>query len=259
MKNLRRHGKAPYKIVVVHGGPGAPGTMAPVARELSPDWGVLEPLQTKASLEGQVQELKDVIEENGDIPVTLVGSSWGAMLSFIVSARYPALIKKVILIGSAVYEQKYSPQIMETRLNRLSKEERMEALSLMKMMDDPLVQDKNTLMARFGELLTRIDAYDPFTTDIEVLECQYNIHTKVWKEAKELRINGKLLELGKQIQCPVVAIHGDYDPHPPEGVKRPLSSVLANFRFILLENCGHLPWIEKQARKTFYQILKEEL
>jgi len=57
----------------------------------------------------------------------------------------------------------------------------------------------------------------------------------------------------------VVAIHGDYDPHPPEGVKRPLAKVLRDFQFILLKNCGHLPWIEREAKGEFYEILKEEL
>ena len=65
--------------------------------------------------------------------------------------------------------------------------------------------------------------------------------------------------LGKNIECPVVAIHGDYDPHPAEGVEKPLASILKNFRFILLQNCGHKPWIEKHAKDIFYEILKQEL
>jgi hypothetical protein len=56
MKNLRKYGKAPYKIAVIHGGPGAGGEMAPIARELASDWGVLEPFQTATSLEGQIEE-----------------------------------------------------------------------------------------------------------------------------------------------------------------------------------------------------------
>jgi hypothetical protein len=35
MKNLRIYGKAPFNVAVIHGGPGAVGEMAPVARELS--------------------------------------------------------------------------------------------------------------------------------------------------------------------------------------------------------------------------------
>jgi len=59
--------------------------------------------------------------------------------------------------------------------------------------------------------------------------------------------------------CPIVAIHGDYDPHPAEGVKDPLSRILKNFRLVTLKNCGHEPWIERHAKDRFYRILKEEL
>ena len=31
--------------------------------------------------------------------------------------------------------------------------------------------------------------------------------------------------MGRKIKCPVVAIHGDYDPHLAEGVREPLSRV----------------------------------
>jgi hypothetical protein len=53
MKNLRIYGKKPFNIAVIHGGPGAPGEIAAVARELSSITGVLEPLQTATSLKGQ--------------------------------------------------------------------------------------------------------------------------------------------------------------------------------------------------------------
>jgi len=119
MKNLRKYGNRPFNLAVIHGGPGAPGEMAPVARELSSVRGVLEPLQTATMLEGQVQELKAVLEMNGDLPVTLIGFSWGAMLSFIFTARYHTFVKKLILIASGAYEEKYAVDIMKTRLSRL--------------------------------------------------------------------------------------------------------------------------------------------
>ena len=70
MENLRIYGNKPFTVAVVHGGPGAPGEIAPVARELSMVAGILEPLQKKDSLEGQVEELHDVLKANGDLPVT---------------------------------------------------------------------------------------------------------------------------------------------------------------------------------------------
>jgi pimeloyl-ACP methyl ester carboxylesterase len=259
MKNLRKYGTKPYTVAVIHGGPGAPGEMAPVARELSSLTGVLEPLQTKSTLEGQIQELYDVLKEHGDIPVILIGFSWGAFLSFIVTARYPALVKKLVLIGSGPFEQKYADNIVGDRLNRLTEEERIEALNLIEIINDPAAGNKDKPMARLGALFARADTYAPLPVKNEALEFSEEINRKVWAEAKELRISGELLSLGRRIVCPVLAIHGDYDPHLAQGVRVPLARVLKNFRFILLEKCGHEPWMERYARDTFYKILRKEI
>jgi pimeloyl-ACP methyl ester carboxylesterase len=259
MKNLRKYGNRPFNVAVIHGGPGAPGEMAPVARELSSVTGVLEPLQTARTIEGQVEELEAVLEENGDIPVTLIGFSWGAMLSLIFTAHHPTFVKKLILIGSGAYEEKYAEDIVKTRLSRFSEEEREEALSLMETLNDPAIEDKNTPMARLGNLISKADSYDPLPHDSEIVECQYDVYQSVWEQASELRSSGRILELGKEIQCPVVAIHGDYDPHLSEGIRDPLSRIIRDFRFILLENCGHYPWMERGARDEFYSILKNEV
>ena len=52
MKDFRVYGDGPYDVAVVHGGPGIPGAMAPVARELAADRGVLEPLQSAGTIDG---------------------------------------------------------------------------------------------------------------------------------------------------------------------------------------------------------------
>jgi len=148
---------------------------------------------------------------------------------------------------------------LETRLSRLSEEEKKEAHSLMETLNNTAIGDKNTPFARLGALFTRADTCNPLNLEDEVIEVNYYLYESVWRDAAELRDSGKLVELGKQIRCPVVALHGDYDPHPPEGIRKPLSAVLGNFRFIMLKNCGHLPWMERMARDRFYEILKEEL
>jgi pimeloyl-ACP methyl ester carboxylesterase len=256
---VRKYGRPPFTVAVLHGGPGAPGYMAPVARELSSDRGVLEPLQTALTLEGQVDELRAVLSENREFPVYLIGSSWGAMLGFIFAALYSAFVKKLILVGSGPFEECYTQKIRETRLNRLGEEERREAESLEESLKDPNPTNKDALLIRMGKLFTKADTYDPITLDTEELEVSFDIFQAVWSEAEALRKTGELLKLGRQIRCPVVAIHGDHDPHPSEGVRGPLTPILKDFRFVLLKNCGHLPWIEREAREAFYQILKEEM
>ncbi len=236
--------------------------MAPVARELASGWGVLEPIQTATSLEGQVEELRTVLESYGDLPVTLIGFSWGAWLSFIVTAHYPRLVKKLILVGSGPYEEKYVARLQEARLSRFSEQEGAEFEAIIRALGDPVTEDRDRLLARLGALASRTDAYDPIIDESDAFDSvgvQGDVFQPVWQEAAELRRSEKLLALGKQIRCPVVAIHGNYDPHPAEGVQKPLSAILKSFRFIRLKNCGHKPWIERGARDEFYAILKEEL
>jgi pimeloyl-ACP methyl ester carboxylesterase len=262
MTNLRTYGKAPFNVAVIHGGPGAVGEMAPLARELASDWGVLEPLQTATSLEGQVEELKTVLQENADLPVTLIGFSWGAWLSFIVAANHPTIVKKLILVGSGPYEHEYAEKIQATRLSRHNEVEQAEYRSSVKVLNDPAATGKAAAFAWLGALASKTDTYDPVPNEpheYESVSDQGNRFHSVLAEALEMRRSGKLLELAERIQCSVVAIHGDYDPHPTEGVQKPLSVILKNFRFILLKQCGHKPWIERQAQDKFYEILKEEL
>jgi pimeloyl-ACP methyl ester carboxylesterase len=258
---MRKYGKPPFTVVVVHGGPGAGGEMAPVARELSKSFGVLEPIQTKLSIEGQLNELKIILEKNSDFPVALIGFSWGAWLCYIFAAHYPVLVKKLIFIGSGPFEEKYAKKIQKTRFSRLSKKEIAEVESIFDILNNPTATNKNSVFKRFGKLFSKADTYDPLTikSDTSEINFRLDIFHKVWPEAAELRKSGNLLKFGEKIKCPVVALHGDFDPHPAEGVRIPLSTTLNNFRFILLKNCGHKPWIEKQAKDNFYTHLKNEL
>ena len=259
MNNPRKHGDTPFGIAAIHGGPGAAGEMELLANELSTSRGILEPFQTKMNLEGQVAELKNILEKNGDLPIILIGFSWGAWLSFILAAKHPSIVKKLILIGSGPFEKKYSEEIEQTRLKRLQAGEKAEVISLVRLLNDPDAENKTRAFAGLGKLLSKAETYDPITYKLESIDYRFDIFLNVWEEADELRRSGKLLKLGENVQCPVAAIHGDYDSHPAEGVRIPLSSVLENFSFFLLKKCGHKPWIEKHAKDEFYKILKEEL
>lgn len=257
--NLKTYGTGPFCVAVVHGGPGAAGQAAPVARRLSRGRGVLEPLQTAASLQGQIEELETVLRRHGTLPVVLIGFSWGAWLSFMVAALYPPVVRKLVLVSSPPFEAGYARGIQETRLSRLEEGERSELESLIRQLDDPAMENKTAAFARFGALFSKADAYDSDDEDPAAIDYRVDIFESVWRDAAGLRRSGRLLELGKRIRCPVVAIHGDYDAHPAEGVRTPLTDVLEDFRFILLERCGHVPWTERHARDAFYRRLEEIL
>lgn len=259
MKNIRKYGKAPYTIAVIHGGPGIPGEMAPVARALSRQYGVLEPIQTAATLDAQIEELKSVLCRESRLPVTLVGFSWGAMLSYLFTALNPEYVKKLILVGSEAFEQEYAGLSMQTRLSRLNGAEQSALRGMLDQLDDPVTMEKDAIFRQCKLLYDKAGTRDPLPHNDEAICYQYDTFENVWHDAKKLRQWGNLIPYGRHITCPVVAIHGDYDPHPAEGVNIPLAKTIPGFRFIMLENCGHCPWTEKNGQARFYEILAQEL
>lgn len=83
--------------------------MATVARELSQSGGVLKPVQTAATIHGQVEELRAILEDNANLPLMLIGFSRGAGLSCIPASFHRELVKKLISVGSGPVDQKNRP------------------------------------------------------------------------------------------------------------------------------------------------------
>ncbi len=259
MHNPRLYGSSPYQVAVIHGGPGAPGEMAPVARELSKDFGVIEPLQTAATIQGQIDELYEMLDDDCMPPITLLGWSWGAILSVLFAAQHPRFVNKLILVGSAPFEASQAEDIMHTRMMNLSNDDLEELDRILSIVQNPHHPRRIQAFALLSQITFRADSHDPFTFDTELVKAQPEIYDSVWAEAREMRESGELLEQVKHIKCPVVAIHGKDDPHPYKGIQDCLEPIIDDFRMILLENCGHHPWLERHARSKFFQTLHKEL
>lgn len=262
MTNVRFYGEKPYKTAVVHGGPGAPGSVAAIARRLSTDMGVIEPLQTKTTIEDLLNELDDVIRTSCMVPITIIGHSWGAWLTILYAANYPEIVKKIILVGSGPFEKKYVDRIDKTRRKHLTGTEGKEYHCLLKKLGSGDTAVKNRLLKKLGDLVAKTDNYYTFnipTGESDLIQADGELYGLIWNEAVAMRESGELLEQASRITCPVVAIHGDYDPHPADGVWLPLEGRLPDFTFYLLEKCGHSPWKERCVADRFYEILKEEI
>ncbi len=54
---VRKHGKEPYHIIVLHGGPGAVGSAFGLARLILKEFGTLEPMQSKYTIMELEEEL----------------------------------------------------------------------------------------------------------------------------------------------------------------------------------------------------------
>lgn len=83
----RLHGAAGPWVALLHGGPGAPGHMAPVARHLSDRFRVLEPFERRAggaplTVAGHVADVAELLERHAATePAAVVGFSSGAIVA----------------------------------------------------------------------------------------------------------------------------------------------------------------------------------
>jgi pimeloyl-ACP methyl ester carboxylesterase len=261
--NFRTWGNAPYRILIVHGGPGAAGELALVSMEISKSISCIELLQTKTKVEEEIQEIFDVISKNLQIPIILVGHSWGALISILFAARFPNVAQKLVLIGCPPLREDYVQMVRDTRWERILPEKVRSLREIESEMDDsdPIVQNK--AFQKFGKFYEEIDSFDLDPTlqltDQQYLNYSYEIGNRIWIDFLPIRRSNRLLEAISKISCPMVFIHGYYDPHPVLGIEEPLKSIQKPYRIHILEKCGHSPWIERYAHQEFYRILKKEL
>jgi len=249
-------GNPPYTAVCLNGGPGAAGEMVPVAEKLSQNTGIIVYEQTASSVAGQAGELHDIMQYV-KTPVTLVGHSWGAWLGCIFGAAYPECVRKIVLVGCPPFTTAAAQDIMEKRVSRMSEKDMRRIAGL----NDALHEDgtdKDEIFAELGGIYMQADTYVEKSGPAARAACCYRIYASVFAEAEALRRSGELIETCGRIRCPVVAIHGDYDPHPVDGVTI-LFGIVPEFKMTVLERCGHDPWRERYACREFYRILKDEI
>ena len=251
---VRLYGKAPYKIVLVHGGPGAIGSLKGFAQELNAlsQIGVVEAIQSKYSIEELIDELYRQISDNCNEKVSLIGHSWGAWLVALFAEKYPELIERIILVGSAPLEDKYVAEIGTRRFENLSEEDS----AIFQRLINNQATDED--MAKIPKVFEKSDNYCLENREMHRADkTDSQMHNIIWEEAAKLRTNGKLLSSFKNIKNKIVLIQGETDPHPARGITIPLKENGVECETYILEKCGHSPFMEKYAKEEFYKILLE--
>ncbi len=137
---FRAYGSEGPLVVLVHGGPGAAGYLAPIGRHLAKSsFRVLEPFQRWSggeplSVQQHVSDLASFLAaESSDSVHAIVGHSWGAMLALCFGCDFPELADALVLIGCGTFDEtareEYkrrvsarTPPDVQAKLDRLSRE-----------------------------------------------------------------------------------------------------------------------------------------
>jgi len=255
--SVRTYGSSGPFLIVLHGGPGAPGYMAPLARKLAGCFQVLEPFQRVSDHESltvslHVSDLHEIVETYcGNSPPAIVGHSWGAMLALAYAAAHPKHARLLALIGCGTFDIDARKQFKKTCEQRMNESFEKSLNRLSEEYTDP-----NEKLKAMGALIRRIDSFDLINHKDETEICDAKGHEETWSDMLRLQEDGKYPSAFEAIQSPAILLHGAYDPHPGQLILNSLKFYMPHLEYHEWERCGHYPWLEKSIMADFYEFLQ---
>lgn len=251
---IKQLGSKQCQLVLIHGGPGAIGSLHCLAEQLSVSIGVAEQFQSKYTIEEVLIELyNDIVSLN--CKVTLLGHSWGAWLAGLFAKEHPELVHKLILVGCPPLVKEYVSKIEERRYQRFTFDEQQQFKKLLNQLENPNYSHKEESIEQLGKLVEKADNY---CLDLELMnssQADGEMYDAIWKVAAKWRDEGRWLTIFRAIKCPVYLLQGKYDPHPIEGVTEPLLKAHIITKVYEFQKSGHSPFLELYDRKSFCELV----
>jgi pimeloyl-ACP methyl ester carboxylesterase len=170
----------------------------------------------------------------------LLGASFGGLLSLLLYSSYKHLIRGLILVCSVGLGEEYKPPLISRLYNKINS-----AIQKNKIDDNNIVgiNEKQLRIVLAENLFYDRSLIPDFIVD-------NSEENKSFPKRKEMHNNIRRIMFGlrpnlRNIKCKVLIIWGKNDKIMPyrNGIKA--HADLENSSFILLEKCGHLPFIEK--------------
>ena len=258
----RHYGSAGPPVVVLHGGPGAPGAVASLCRRIASWARVLEPLQRRAGtvdldVDRHVRDLAEV----APAVATVVGHSWGAMLGLSYAAAHPDRLRSLILVGCGTYDESSRAAYVTAMASRLGEAGRAEKARLKKALASTTAKDeREQLFARLAELGQAAQHVDVVPDEEDhALPLDAEGHAQTWDDAMRRQRDGLEPASFSAICCPVTMLHGADDPHPGKQTAETLRRYIPQLDYVALPRCGHEPWRERGAGKAFLETLRRHV
>jgi pimeloyl-ACP methyl ester carboxylesterase len=209
--------------VLLHGGPAAPGYLAPVGRVLGRASGrafrVYEPFQRRSggaplTVARHVDDLRAFVGRvraaHGGAAPALVGASWGAMLALAYAAAYPEGAACLALVGCGTFDAESRAEYRRRVAARTTP-----ALADALRRAESGTRDPDERLRRVARVHARLQAHDPFPdARDETVWLDARGHRESWDDMLRLQASGAYPAAFAAVTCPVLMLHGDADPHP---------------------------------------------
>lgn len=245
-------------IVILHGGPGFEHTyLLPQMGELAHSYKLIfydqrtsggSTASTDSSsitLENFVEDLEGVRKAFNLNKMNLLGHSWGGMLGMFYAIKYPENLNSLMLIGSGGARSDFWKELFSNIRQKRTPEDSLEIANL-KASED-FKNNNIEAVQKYWKLFFRAYFYDQsLGNSLNMQLSETTIKNMSLIDSRPLGhvlLDYDIRDELSVISCPTLIIHGDTDTVPLEYAKE-IHENIANSEFVILENCGHFPFIE---------------
>ena len=255
-------GKGPL-IILLHGGPGLDQTyLLPQMLELAKNYQVVlyDQRGSGKSITGElsakvinvpqfVEDLEAIRKHLGQEKFILMGHSWGGFLAMQYAIAHPNHLSSLILLNSGPATSLGRKAFFTELTRKISPiQSKLDAIQAQKNFKEG---DPDTI-AEFFRILFSAYFYHPsqvqelslhFTTENSLSVFKIvNIFNETYF-AKDYDLTAEL----KKLKFPTLIIAGSEDVMPV-WTEKEIASSIPNSKFVLIDQCGHFPYIEKPIK-----------
>lgn len=238
LKELYKVLKNKYRCIILH----QRGTGKSLLKEVNKE---------TVNMSRYIEDINGLYNELGEEALTLVGHSWGGMLSFSYAANQPDKVKKIILLNTGGITENFFKWFGSNLSMRLYPED-------LKLREAQIENKRATLTAIWpGYFYSRESALKTRPALDYKFYNQSGINPLTagdWVKRRDDRV-----EKLKSFKAPVFLITGRQDPIG-ESVVYEVKDILPQTDYYFIEECGHFPWLEgdKQA-KLLYELFDKSM
>ncbi|MCI0382315.1 MAG: proline iminopeptidase-family hydrolase [Chlamydiae bacterium] len=258
-------------LIVIHGGPGlSQDYLLPHMCKLAENHFVIfydqrgcgqsigEINARTINIETFVDDLEVIRKTFNFDKVSILGHSWGGFLAMEYAIAYPDQVSKLILSNCSAPSSEDRSLFIQEILRRTSPFQK-ELTEIYR--SQSFHNGDPTTIERLYRIIFRTYCYLSEAADLLNLHMTQEASingSKVYKYFSEnvFSKNFNLHDALRKLKIPTLVIHGEADP-VPFSTARNIHESVNNSRYVLLERCGHFPFVEDPD--TYFSCINDFL
>lgn len=240
-------------LIVLHGGPGAPDYLGPLAEMLPARVHRYEQRGCGRSEPGPSNTLDDCVADLDALRgrwgldrCAVGGHSWGAALALLYAMEHPARVTRLLYLNGMGIEHGWGPEHRLETLRRLPPDARRRYQDLSRRAGAAATEPERDRLANEAFRLA-------LTADVADVAAVGGLLERPFRHAVNRALNDEwrartedpsFAERVRACRVPALFVQGARDTRPNWPAER-LAALLPDARYVALEGAGHFPWVDR--------------